>query len=470
MPNAFNFDYLLIYIRVGTIHLFPTQSAKRSNQPNRSAFMKSAIYLQLCVGLGVCIHAKALELTRFLSHEAMPASMEQASMGTFITSSSGVQNVAALISPDSPNPAVFSEGHGVVTLKLARQMHVRQLTFLNDGAAGKLVVSASADNQTWVPMADAAFASADDVVELAAGSAFSKYLRLSFELSKPGAIAGLKLVGEDFDADYQVSQDVAGRMQEFNFASGIGGARLIYASPAVAGKTAGSWKQGVLRFDASKAAEFVAVYDLGQKRSLGKFGCSHGAGLTAMSVYALGSIAEKENWRGRLAYDTQELAQLKPVLTVETSKETRGTQVLNAAQAVEARYVAFKWTVAPGLTSFPVYGTLISGQAVVVRSPAVQLASAGQVRQKAGLQRSLNEAGMMDQPAYMAAPSVFAWDLERNLLGAAGRQASLLGADGLGASGSSVFSRTARKADGEGNPEDIDPVSVEILRCDIVSE
>ncbi len=432
--------------------------------------MKSAIYLQLCVGLGVCIHAKALELTRFLSHEAMPASVEQASMGTLITSSSGIQNPAALISRAGVNPAVVSEGRGVVTLKLARQMHVRQLTFLNDGAAGKLVVTASADNQTWVPMADAAFTSADDVVDLTAGSAFSKYLRLSFELSKPGSIAGLKVVGEDFDADYQVSQDSAGQLQDFNFASGIGGARLIYASPSIAGKGAGSWKQGVLRFDAAKAAEFVAVYDLGQKRRLEKFGCSHGAGLTAMSVYALGSISEKENWRGRLAFDTQELAQLKPLLTVETAKETRGTQVLESKQAVEARYIALKWTVAPGLASFPVYGTLISGQATVVRSPAVQLVSAGQVRQKAGMQRSLNGVGALDQPAYTDAPAVFAWDLDRGLLGAAGRQASLLRADGLGTAGSTVFSRTARKADGEANPEDIDPVSVEILRCDIVSE
>lgn len=433
--------------------------------------MKSAIYLQLCVGLGVCIQAKALELTRFLSHEAMPASMEQVSMGTLIASSSGIQNPDALISSSSPNPAVVSEGHGVVTLKLARQTHVRQLTFLNEGAAGRLVVTASADNLTWVPMADAAFSSADDVVDLAAGSAFSKYLRLSFELSKPGCIAGLKVVGEDFDADYQVSQDAAAQMQEFNFASGIGGARMIYASPSIAGKSAGSWKQGVIRFDATKSGEFVAVYDLGDKRRLEKFGCSHGAGLTAMSVYAFESISEKENWRGRLAYDTQDLAQLKPVLSVETAKETRGTQVLEAKQAVEARYVAFKWTVAPGLSSFPVYGTLISGKASVVRSPAVQLVSAGQVRQKAGMQRSLSGAVTMDQAAaYTNAPAVFAWDMERGLLGAAGRQASLLRADGLGASGSTVYSRTARKADGEANPEDIDPVSVEILRCDIVSE
>lgn len=400
----------------------------------------------------------------------MPAGMEQASLGTSIASSSGVQNAAALISSASQKPAVFSEGHGVVTLKLARQMHVRQLTFLNDGAAGKLVVTASADNLTWVPMADAAFASGDDVVDLGAGSAFSKYLRLSFELSKPGSIAGLKVVGEDFDADYQVSQDSAGKMQEFNFASGIGGARLIYASPTVAGKGAGSWKQGVLRFDAAKAGEFVAIYDLGQKRKLGKFGCSHGAGLTTMSVYAFGTIPEKENWRGRLAYDTTALAQMKPVLTVETAEEARGTQMMEAAQPVEARYVAFKWTIAPGLASFPVYGTVISGQAAVVRSPAVHLASAGQFKGAAGMKRSLDGAGAADKPAYMSAPAVFAWDLERGLFGAAGHQASLMRADGLGASGSTVYSRTARKADGEGNPEDIDPVSVEILRCDIVSE
>jgi hypothetical protein len=432
--------------------------------------MKSAIYLQLCVGLGVCIHAQALELSRFLSHEAIPASMEQASLGTSIASSSGVQNAAALIAPSSLKPAVFGEGHGVVTLKLARQMQVRQLTFLNDGAAGKLFVAASADNLTWVPMADVAFAAGDDVVDLGAASAFSKYLRLSFELSKPGSIAGLKVVGDDFDADYQVSQDVAGQTQEFNFASGIGGARLIYASPTVAGKNAGSWKQGVLRFDAAKGGEFFAIYDLGQKRLLGKFGCSHGAGLTAMSVYAFGQIPEKENWRGRLAYDTEALAQMKPVVTVEAAKDVRGSQVVEAERAVEARYVAFKWSVVPGLASFPVYGTVISGQASVVRSPAVYLASTGQVRGVAGGRRVLDGSSVADKPAYMAPPAVFAWDLERGLFGAAGNQASLMRADGLGASSSSVFSRTARKADGEGNPEDIDPVSVEILRCDIVSE
>ncbi len=397
--------------------------------------------------------------------------MEQASMGTSIASSSGVQNAASLISPASSSPAIFSEGRGVVTLKLARQTHVRQLTFLNDGAAGKLVVSASADNQSWVPMAETAFAAGDDLVDLGAGSAFSKYLRLSFELSKSGGIAGLKVVGEDFDADYQVSQDKAGQMQDFNFASGVGGARLIYASPTVAGKSAGSWKQGVLRFDAAKVGEFVAVYDLGQNRKLGKFGCSHGAGLTAMTVYAFGTISEKENWRGRLAYDTAALSQMKPVLTMEAAKESRGTLLGEAGQAVEARYVAFKWVVAPGLTSFPVYGTAIVGQAAVVRSPAVYLASAGPMNAGVGFQRSLDGTRAADKAAYTSAPTVFAWDLERGLFGAAGgHQASLMRADGPGASGSTVYSRAGRKADGEENPEDIDPVSVEILRCDIVSE
>lgn len=467
MPSYLNFDYLLNYTRVGTLNLLPTQSATRANQPNRSAFMKSAILLQLCVGLGVCIHAQALELSRFLSHEAMPASIEQASMGASIASSSGVENAAALISSTSEKPAVLSGGIGVVTLKLAKQSQVRQLTFLNDGAAGRLVVSASTDNMTWVPMASTAFASGDDVVDLGAGASYSKYLRLSFELSKPGSIAGLKVVGEDYDADYQVSQG-GGQAQEFNFASGVGGARLIYASATTADKGATAWRQGVLRFDARKASEFVAVYDLGQKRRLGKFGCSHGAGLTAMSVYTFSALPEKENWRGRLAYDTAALGRMTPVVSVEAAKEARGTRLAEVKEAVEARYVAFKWTVAPGLSSFPVYGTVIGGQAVVVRSPAVHLASAGQF--KAGAGRSVGSVAALDKAAYAAAPSVFAWDLERGLFGAAGHQGSMARADGLGASGSAVYSRSTRKADGEENPEDIDPVSVEILRCDIVSE
>lgn len=429
--------------------------------------MKSAIYFQLCVGLGVCFHAKALELARFANHEAMPASMEQASMGTFIASSSGIQNPAALISSSNPSPAVFSEGQGTVTLRFARQMNVRQLSFLNVGAAGKLVVTASADNKTWVPMTDAVFAAADDVVDLSSGSAYCKYLRLSFELSKPGAISSMKVVGEDFDADYQVSQDAAGKLQEFNFASGIGGARLIYASPSISGKTTSSLKQGVIRFDSAKAEEFVAVYDLGQKRRLETFGCSHGAGLKAMSVYAFGSLSEKENWRGRLTYDTEALARMKPVLSAESNQEIRGTQMLKSTQAVEARYVAFKWTVASGLTSFPVFGTVISGQAAVVRSPAVQLVSAGQ---KAGSQRSFNGADKLVQDAYTAAPAVFAWDMEKGLVGAAGRQAAMLRADVLGVSNSSVYSREDRKSNGAYDLADTDPVTVEILRCDIVSQ
>ena len=83
------------------------------------------------------------------------------------------------------------------------QQLIEGVAFLNDGAAGKLVVSGSADLKEWVPLAQSAFSATDRQVSVKFAGAQVKYVRLAFETEKASAIRSLKISGPATTKDYQ---------------------------------------------------------------------------------------------------------------------------------------------------------------------------------------------------------------------------------------------------------------------------
>lgn len=296
--------------------------------------------------------------------ESKPVGMEMAYSGTSLQSAEGIQDASSLLAGDLSRAVKLSPGQAAATLKFAKQSVVRQLSFINEGVSGKVSLAISSDNSTWSSLADAVFAPKDRLVKIDVGSAQGRYVRLEFEVSKVGSVRGLQLIGGDHDTDYEVTQEAQGTGAPVNFATGLGGGRLIYLSENRPGAGLTAMETNVLEFSAPGDKQKTAVYDLGEIRSITEFVSVHSSCPAKFAVYAFDQLPEKENWRGRMSFDPGVFANATPVGVVE-DRSGRGALTVKPVKAVKARYIALSWEINVTSTPFMVYGISIVGNAYV---------------------------------------------------------------------------------------------------------
>lgn len=288
--------------------------------------------------------------------------MELAYAGTTLQSATGMVDASALIMGDPKKSAKLEAGRGEAIFKFAGQSFIQNLSFVADGIQGKVSLSISPDDKTWTPLGDAFFASADRLVKMDVGRAQGRYVKLSFELSKGGSIRGIQMIGLDSDANYIAVQEENGAGAPVNFAAGIGGGRLIYLSDNAPGAGVDALRSNCFKFTTAGQKFRTAVYDLGQERMLNEFGSIHSSRPVRFSVFAFKALPEKENWRGRVAFDDAVFVGAKPVATAE-DKTGRGNVTVKPAQVVKSRYIALRWETDVTDSAFDVYRVAVTGMA-----------------------------------------------------------------------------------------------------------
>ncbi|HYF36721.1 MAG TPA: hypothetical protein VD994_15605, partial [Prosthecobacter sp.] len=294
----------------------------------------------LAVIQAIPVHAGWLRLP---SLDKKPTGMELAYAGTTLHSASGMTDAASLIMGDLKKSAKLGAGPSEAVLRFAKQSCIQRLSLVSDGAEGRVVLLISTDNLVWTTLGEAQFGPANPLASVDVGRAQGKYVKLSFELSKGGSVRGVQVMGSDSDANYIVMQNERERGALLNFATGIGGGRLIFLSDNAPGAAKDAQVANCFKFSTSgDSRHHTAVYDLGEMRSLTEFGSLHSAHPTRLQVYAFETLPEKENWRGRPAFDASVFDTAKPVAAAE-DETGRGYLTAKAAQKVKARFVALRW-------------------------------------------------------------------------------------------------------------------------------
>ncbi|GEP42459.1 hypothetical protein [Brevifollis gellanilyticus] len=280
--------------------------------------------------------------SRLPGNESKQVNMSLSSAGTTVSSSDGVTPIAALTAGDPLRPINLAGGRSSAVIKFTKQSVISRATFVSDGIEGKVSTSVSSDGKAWNPAVASVFAPADRFVSMDLGRAQGRYLRLEFELIRGGSIRSFQVFGSHTAADYEVTQNSDGSGSMINFASGIGGGRLIYVNPELYGARSDALEANQIDFPESDEKYRTAVYDLGQVRSLSEFGSVHSPRPVRLAVYAFETLPEKEDWRGRLAFDPTVFESTQPVASGEDASGA-GSLKVKTRDTVKARYVALRW-------------------------------------------------------------------------------------------------------------------------------
>lgn len=292
--------------------------------------------------------------------EAKPVSTATILAGTTVYDSKGLDPANALLMGDPVRAVNLPSGQSEVSLKFIKQSIVKGSSFVNDGAEGKVAMATSSDGKTWSPVASRVFSASDRLVKLDGGTAQGRFLRMQFDLVRGGAIRGFQSMGNLTDGNYTVTQNSDGTGAPVNFAAGIGGGRLLYVSPELFGSRSDAARTNVIEFPESDEKYRTAVYDLGQVRTLNEFGSVHSPRPVRFSVYAFENLPEKEDWRGRLAFDPTVFDTTEPVAKGEDAAGS-GMVKIKPRKEVKSRYIALRWEPDFNPPAFTSYSTSITG-------------------------------------------------------------------------------------------------------------
>lgn len=260
-----------------------------------------------------------------------------------LESSSGFGQVDALLTDDITKAATVSAGKSFAVINLGKPVLISQSSFTNDGIEGKATLSASADKNGWAVLEEKVFSAADRTVEFKFAGMQAKFIKLEFALSKGGMLRNLSFFGSQTDKGYAVKQSKNGTGgKPMNLIGGLGGARVIYAAPRPANGMDTAVTFNKFSFPESDEKYRTIIYDFGQLRILNEFGSVHSPRPVRFEVFAFDNLPEKEDWRGRLAFDPAQFNAAQPVAVAE---DTQGLGTLKAkpAKAVKTRYLALRW-------------------------------------------------------------------------------------------------------------------------------
>jgi hypothetical protein len=263
---------------------------------------------------------------------------------TSIDSSSGVGQVDNLINQgDSTAPATLSPGNSFFIVNFGKPVMVSTSSLVNDGIEGKVSLSASADKVGWAVLEEKVFSAADRSITFKFAGIQAKFLKFEFVLSKGGTIRGLNVIGAQTDRGYALKQDPkGGKGQPMNFSGGLGGGRLVYAAPKPVNGIDSAAAFNKFEFPESDEKYRTLIYDMGQVRIMNEFSSVHSPSPVRFEVFAFEKLPEKEDWRGRLAFNPADFSNAKPVVAYEDKVGTGNIKV-KPQQPVKTRYLALRW-------------------------------------------------------------------------------------------------------------------------------
>jgi hypothetical protein len=293
-----------------------------------------------------------------------------------IDSSSGFGHVDAIISSDITASSTVSAGKNFVLFNMGKPVLISSSSFVNDGIEGRATLSASADKNGWAVLEERVFSAADRTVEFKFAGMQAKYVKLELALSKGGTIRFLQFFGAATDKGYAVKQSADGKGgKSADLINGLGGARVIYAAPKPANGLDTAITYNKFSFPESDEKYRTIIYDFGQLRILKEFASVHSPRPVRFEVFAFDNLPEKEDWRGRMAFDPADFSGKSPVAVAE---DTRGTGSLTAKpnKPVKTRYLALRWEPEFNPPDFTCTGEAIGNVISIVTTNSVVVTNA----------------------------------------------------------------------------------------------
>jgi hypothetical protein len=294
-----------------------------------------------------------------------------------LSSNSEDQNVAeaALLCDDPTTGYELHLGTTTVLISLANIENVESLAFQDEGAHGELEVALSnagvpASSPQWRSAGKASIAHGAIATKI--GPAEAKYVRLRFNVTKPGRIAALGIYATPALSDFTVPRPSKVSFKEestsfalinFNFSELHARARALYAS-------SGDLTQANNMLDDQPATSYqfapgdtmpTAIIDLGQERSLARLSAAYATQVGSIDFYVLRSlpgnqphdsasqnsevqpvanVSQPAALPASLNLNQTTLASLKPVGSVVSTGEGRAAVDF---PEVTGRYVMLKW-------------------------------------------------------------------------------------------------------------------------------
>jgi hypothetical protein len=321
--------------------------------------MKKASALALIATGGMFTIAVA-KWSRLPGTENTATNMSMVLSGAMVSKSEGLTDAKGLVSGDGTRGVRLSAGRNQAIIRFSTQAVIETASFVNDGLEGKVEASISADGENWNSFDSSVFTPADRLVKLEAAAVQGGYLKLDIDSVRAGTIRSFKVIGSDNVSMYEVTQSDSDAGPMVNFASGIGGGRLIYINPDAYVLQSESNRFNRMSFPESDEKFRTAVYDLGTVRRLKEFSSVHSARPVRYEVYAFETLPEKEDWRGRLTFDPSAFDRSEPVAKGEDTQGSGNIKV-KPDREVKARYVAMRWEPDFNPPAFDVFDSGASG-------------------------------------------------------------------------------------------------------------
>jgi hypothetical protein len=323
--------------------------------------MKHQTLLALYIGLAAAapLNAKWQRLPT-LADKPLESGIKGLASNATIVGSEGLGRANSLLSDDPTDHVDIAAGNSNAVINFGTPTMINRSGFANDGIEGRATLSGSSDQKGWAVLDEKVFTSSDRDIAFTFAGMQVKFVKLEFALSKGGSIRNFQLFGGDKDKDYYVKQSKDGKGgYPVNFA-GVGGSRILYASPNLQGDVDKAMSYNKFEFPESDERYRTLIYDLGQVRIMNEFGSVHSPRPVRFEVFAFEKLPEKEDWRGRLAFNPTDFQQREPVAAAE---DTRGLGFLKAKpkDTVKSRYVALRWEPDFNPPNFSVSAPKISG-------------------------------------------------------------------------------------------------------------
>jgi hypothetical protein len=279
-----------------------------------------------------------------------------------IDSSSGIGQVDKMIdATDVTAAATLSAGKSFFIVNFGKPIMVSNSSIVNEGSEGKVVLSASADKNGWAVLEEKVYSAADREINFKFAGIQAKFLKYEFVLSKGGSMRALSVFGNQTDYGYALKQDPSGEKgQPMNFSGGLGGARLVYAAPKPVNGIDSAANFNKFEFPESDEQYRTLIYDMGQVRVMNEFSSVHSESPVRFEVFAFDKLPEKEDWRGRLAFNPADFNLSKPVVAYEDKVGT-GQIKVKPPKPVKTRYLALRWEPDFNPPAFAIVSTAMVG-------------------------------------------------------------------------------------------------------------
>ena len=150
--------------------------------------------------------------------------------GVKVASSSGIGQPENLVSTDVASSSRVEAGASEVIFDLGHLASINLASLVNDGAEGRVALSASVDQKAWNNLGQSVFTPADREVLVKFATSQAKYVRLQFDLSKGGTTRSLAVYGTATERDFDF-----GNAEPTTITDGLGNAQVIYVDPNPSG-------------------------------------------------------------------------------------------------------------------------------------------------------------------------------------------------------------------------------------------